>query len=108
MVGMMLVGLFAAMISKSDSQVLSGLAGRTEDLFTSADRKRPYWTAKLGTLVVTACALVTALFRYAAERTRVRRPADLRPQVERVGLRRHVREWVASAACYARYRRVSR
>lgn len=65
LVGMMLAGLFAAIISTADSQVLSCSAALTQDLlprFRSKEPANPYLTAKLGTVFVTACVLVAALF----------------------------------------------
>lgn len=74
LVGTMLAGLFAAMISTADSQVLSCSAALTQDLLPALRNsrlgarigvwqdKRPYLVAKLGTLVVTCFVLFAALF----------------------------------------------
>jgi sodium/proline symporter len=74
LVGTMLAGLFAAIISTADSQVLSCSAAITQDLLPSLEKNRfgarlvaqqklhPYLTAKLGTLFVTILVLLAALF----------------------------------------------
>ncbi len=74
LVGTMLAGLFAAMISTADSQVLSCSAALTQDILPAFGRtglgaeilakqqKHPYLSAKLGTLFVTTLVLLAALF----------------------------------------------
>ncbi len=74
LVGMMLAGLFAAIISTADSQVLSSAAALTQDVtpmlelfgrggrYQARLRAHPYLVAKLGTLVVTLFVLFAALF----------------------------------------------
>jgi sodium/proline symporter len=59
MVGLILAGIFSAVISTADSQILSCSAALTQDLFPRADRS--YTLAKVGTLVVTALILAIAL-----------------------------------------------
>lgn len=59
LVGIMLAGIFAATISTADSLVLSCSASLTRD-FTK-DPLDTYKAAKLGTLVVTASALIIAI-----------------------------------------------
>ncbi len=74
LVGTMLAGLFAAMISTADSQVLSCSAALTQDILPAfgksgvgaaiheKQQQHPYLFAKLGTLVVTILVLLAALF----------------------------------------------
>ena len=74
LVGTMLAGLFAAMISTADSQVLSCSAALTQDILPALSRfkfgarlhakqeQHPYTSAKLGTLFVTTLVLLAALF----------------------------------------------
>jgi sodium/proline symporter len=74
LVGMMLAGLFAAIISTADSQVLACSAALTQDLLPSLakfkwgarvvakQKLHPYGSAKLGTLFVTSLVLLAALF----------------------------------------------
>lgn len=55
----MLAGLFSAIISTADSQILSCSAALTQDIFP--DTAKSYKLAKLGTLTVTAVILAIAL-----------------------------------------------
>ena len=59
LVGLMLAGLFSAIISTADSQILSCSAALTQDIFPAAAQS--YKLAKVGTLVVTAIILAIAL-----------------------------------------------
>lgn len=59
LVGLILAGLFAAVISTADSQILSCSAALTQDLFPKASKS--YNMAKIGTLTVTAIILAIAL-----------------------------------------------
>jgi sodium/proline symporter len=59
LVGLVLAGLFSAIISTADSQVLSCSASLTQDIFPQAARS--YTLAKAGTLTVTAIILLIAL-----------------------------------------------
>lgn len=59
LVGLMLAGLFSAIISTADSQILSCSAALTQDIFPAAAQS--YKLAKVGTLAVTAVILVIAL-----------------------------------------------
>lgn len=69
LVGLMLAGLFAAIISTADSQVLSCSAALTQDILPILQKGRlhrlhqahPYLVAKLGTFVVTIFVLIAAL-----------------------------------------------
>ena len=58
-VGVILAGLFAAVISTADSQILSCSAALTQDLFPQASKS--YNMAKIGTLTTTAVILAIAL-----------------------------------------------
>ncbi|MDY6937116.1 MAG: sodium/proline symporter [Cyanobacteriota bacterium] len=58
-VGVILAGVFSAVISTADSQILSCSAALTQDLLP--DMGRSYRRAKLGTLIVTAIILAIAL-----------------------------------------------
>ncbi|NER32736.1 MAG: sodium/proline symporter [Oscillatoria sp. SIO1A7] len=58
-VGTILAGIFAAVISTADSQILSCSAALTQDLFPQASKS--YNMAKIGTLTVTAIILAIAL-----------------------------------------------
>lgn len=59
LVGLVLAGLFSAIISTADSQVLSCSASLTQDIFPQAAQS--YTLAKAGTLTVTAIILLIAL-----------------------------------------------
>lgn len=59
LVGLILAGLFAAVISTADSQILSCSAALTQDLFPKASKS--YKMAKIGTLTATAIILAIAL-----------------------------------------------
>ena len=59
LVGVILAGLFAAVISTADSQLLSCSAALTQDLFPKASKS--YNWAKVGTLTATAVILAIAL-----------------------------------------------
>jgi sodium/proline symporter len=59
LVGLMLAGLFAAIVSTADSQILSCSAALTQDVFP--DAARSYKLAKLGTLTVSTLVLLIAL-----------------------------------------------
>lgn len=59
LVGVILAGLFAAVISTVDSQILSCSAALTQDLFPRISKS--YLMAKVGTLIVTAVILTIAL-----------------------------------------------
>ena len=59
LVGLILAGIFAAVISTADSQILSCSAALTQDLFPKASKS--YKMAKIGTLTVTAIILAIAL-----------------------------------------------
>ena len=59
MIGVMLAGLFAAIISTADSQVLSCSAALTQDITPRLGRT--YYGVKMGTVFVTTAALVLAL-----------------------------------------------
>lgn len=58
LVGLVLAGIFAAIMSTADSQILSCSASLTEDLFPFLDK---YWHNKLATTVVTILAFLIAL-----------------------------------------------
>jgi sodium/proline symporter len=58
-VGVILAGLFAAVISTTDSQILSCSAALTQDLFPQASKS--YNMAKVGTLAATGVILAIAL-----------------------------------------------
>lgn len=58
--GLVLAGLFAATMSTADSQILSCSAALTRD-FSAHPSKNPL-ISKLGTLIVTLCALVISLY----------------------------------------------
>lgn len=58
-VGIILAGVFAAVVSTADSQILSCSAALTQDLFPNMAHS--YKLAKVGTLVVTAIILAIAL-----------------------------------------------
>lgn len=58
--GLALAGLFAATMSTADSQILSCTAAATRDL--TDGKAVPYWATKLATVVITAIALLIALF----------------------------------------------
>ena len=55
----MLAGLFAAIVSTADSQILSCSAALTQDLFPKMAKSHKL--AKLGTLTITAVVLIIAL-----------------------------------------------
>ena len=59
-VGLILAGIFAAVISTADSQILSCSAALTQDLFPQ-EASKSYNMAKIGTLTVTAIILAIAL-----------------------------------------------
>ncbi|MDJ0713932.1 MAG: sodium/proline symporter [Prochloraceae cyanobacterium] len=59
LVGLMLAGLFAAIVSTADSQILSCSAALTQDLFPKMAKSHKF--AKLGTLTITAVVLIIAL-----------------------------------------------
>ena len=59
LVGLMLAGLFAAIVSTADSQILSCSAALTQDLFPQMAKSHKL--AKLGTLTVTVVVLMIAL-----------------------------------------------
>ena len=59
LVGVILAGIFAAVISTADSQILACSAALTQDLFPSMGRS--YRLVKIGTLIVTAIVLAIAL-----------------------------------------------
>ncbi|MEB3830871.1 sodium/proline symporter [Phormidium sp. CCY1219] len=59
LVGVILAGLFAAVISTTDSQILSCSAALTQDLFPKAAHS--YKMAKIGTVTATAVILAIAL-----------------------------------------------
>ncbi|HHP7232300.1 MAG TPA: sodium/proline symporter [Xenococcaceae cyanobacterium] len=59
LVGLMLAGLFAATISTADSQILSCSAALTQDIFPKVAKS--YKFAKLGTLTISALALIIAI-----------------------------------------------
>ena len=60
LVGLVLAGLFAATISTADSQILSCCASLTND-FVKEGKKVSYLVTKMGTLLITALALIIAL-----------------------------------------------
>ena len=59
LIGVILAGIFSAVISTADSQVLSCSAALTQDLFPGMARS--YRLVKVGTLIVTAIILAIAL-----------------------------------------------
>ena len=59
LVGVILAGIFAAVISTADSQILACSAALTQDLFPGMGRS--YKSVKIGTLIVTAIVLAIAL-----------------------------------------------
>ncbi len=59
MVGVILAGIFSAVISTADSQILACSAALTQDLFPAMGRS--YKLVKIGTLIVTAIVLAIAL-----------------------------------------------
>ena len=59
LVGLMLAGLFAAIVSTADSQILSCSAALTQDLFPKMAKSHKF--AKLGTLMITLVVLMIAL-----------------------------------------------
>ena len=59
MVGVILAGIFSAVISTADSQILACSAALTQDLFPGMGRS--YKLVKIGTLIVTAIVLAIAL-----------------------------------------------
>ena len=59
LIGFILAGVFSAVISTADSQILSCSAALTQDLFPKMANS--YKLAKVGTLIVTAIILVIAL-----------------------------------------------
>lgn len=59
LIGVVLAGIFSAVISTTDSQILSCSAALTQDLFPRMAHS--YRLIKIGTLVVTAIILVIAL-----------------------------------------------
>lgn len=59
LVGVILAGIFSAVVSTADSQILSCSAALTQDLFPSMARS--YNLAKVGTLIVTAIIVAIAL-----------------------------------------------
>ena len=59
LVGLMLAGLFAAIVSTADSQILSCSAALTQDLFPKMAKSHKF--AKLGTLTITTVVLIIAL-----------------------------------------------
>jgi sodium/proline symporter len=59
LIGVILAGIFSAVISTADSQILSCSAALTQDLFPSMARS--YRLVKVGTLIVTAIILAIAL-----------------------------------------------
>ncbi|MDJ0733922.1 MAG: hypothetical protein QNJ47_07530 [Nostocaceae cyanobacterium] len=59
LVGLMMAGLFAAIVSTADSQILSCSAALTQDLFPKIAKSHKF--AKLGTLTITAVVLIIAL-----------------------------------------------
>ena len=59
LVGVILAGIFSAVISTADSQILSCSAALTQDLFPGMARS--YKLVKVGTLIVTAIILAIAL-----------------------------------------------
>jgi sodium/proline symporter len=59
LVGVILAGIFSAVVSTADSQVLSCSAALTQDLFPGMARS--YKLVKVGTLIVTAIILAIAL-----------------------------------------------
>ena len=59
LVGVILAGIFSAVVSTADSQILSCSAALTQDLFPSMARS--YSLVKVGTLIVTAIIVAIAL-----------------------------------------------
>ena len=59
LVGVVLAGIFSAVVSTADSQILSCSAALTQDLFPGMGRS--YKLVKVGTLIVTAIILAIAL-----------------------------------------------
>ena len=59
LVGVILAGIFSAVISTADSQILACSAALTQDLFPGMGRS--YKLVKIGTLIVTAIVLAIAL-----------------------------------------------
>ena len=59
LVGVILAGIFSAVVSTADSQILSCSAALTQDLFPGMGRS--YKLIKIGTLIVTAIILAIAL-----------------------------------------------
>ena len=59
LVGIILAGIFSAVISTADSQILACSAALTQDLFPGMGRS--YRLVKIGTLIVTAIVLAIAL-----------------------------------------------
>ena len=59
LIGVILAGIFSAVVSTADSQILSCSAALTQDLFPTMGRS--YKLVKIGTLIVTAIILVIAL-----------------------------------------------
>ena len=59
LVGVILAGIFSAVISTADSQILACSAALTQDLFPEMGRS--YKLVKIGTLIVTAIVLAIAL-----------------------------------------------
>ena len=59
LVGVILAGIFSAVVSTADSQILSCSAALTQDLFPGMGRS--YKLVKVGTLIVTAIILAIAL-----------------------------------------------
>lgn len=59
LIGMTLAGIFSAVISTADSQILSCSAALTQDLFPKVSKS--YTFVKIGTLTVTAIVLTIAL-----------------------------------------------
>ncbi|MDJ0897658.1 MAG: sodium/proline symporter [Xenococcus sp. MO_188.B8] len=60
LIGVILAGLFSAVVSTADSQILSCSAALTQDLFPRMAHS--YKLAKMGTLIVTIIILAIALF----------------------------------------------
>ena len=59
LVGIILAGIFSAVVSTADSQILACSAALTQDLFPALGRS--YRLVKIGTLIVTAIVLAIAL-----------------------------------------------